>query len=578
MKERIVILTTAIMAVALIALAGCGPLSQAQQEPRLEFEVAMQVNSDQEFHISLGIHNAGAGTFGGDNSFNGEMEIRRMPSDELRASAQIVPLRSLAPDETAWPLDWHGQLEAGTYELTWGAEGYGSTVETFAIVERNGRLYFEGAPLAAPEPEASSDEEPEPDALVARAISDLQRRLQVEAGAIEVVSVEPTEFPDASLGVPEPGHAYAQVIVPGIIIRLEAKGAVYAYHGAGERVVLVPEATEGEASGELVAAYQTVNVLEIGLTVEVPSAWERLGGELAWAPGEESGSRLGFEWMTLEPPMELEAALLPKPAQIVESAPIDLGWAEGRRFTLDVYGAGTGEGDAQAPVESVEMHVLTTVDQDGARLGLDFYVSAPDGEALETLEPALQHMLNTAILVEDLQNIGPASDVQTDDWQVFEDKEYGFQLRIPQGWTYKEMETEGPGVPEDWPLARSVAFFPQDWAERFERSGPPDPNAPPAFPALSVEVYVGSMEQFRRANVEPTASEELEINGTEVVREVEVVDDEHRLVRTVFQHPGEEDVRVVLLDVLTGFEDRLEENGEVAALIPHVVTTFRFDG
>lgn len=576
MKKRIVILTTAITAVALVALAGCGPLSKAQQEPRLEFEVAMQVNSDQAFHISLGVRNAGAGTFEGDNGFNGEMEIRRMPSGELRASAQIVPLRSLGPDETAWPLDWHGKLEVGAYELTWGAEGYGSTTEAFAIVERNGRLTFEGTPLAAPEPEAPSGEEPERDALVARAIADLQRRLHVKAEAIEVVSVEPTEFSDASLGVPEPGQSYAQVIVPGVIVRLEVKGEMYAYHGAGERVVLVPEAGDSEASGENGVVYQNVTVPEIGLTFEVPSAWTQVEGAHAWLPEAGSDSRLAFEWVGLEPPMELEAAMLPKPGQILDSTPIDLGWADGRRFTLEVYGAGTEEGDAQAPVEWVETHVLVTVDQDDARLGLDFYASALDAEALDTLEPAFQHMLDTAVVVEDAQSVAPAADVQTDDWQVFEDEGYGFQLRIPQDWTYKEMQTEGPGIPDDWPLTRSVAFFPQAWAERFERSGPPDPNAPPAVPAPNLEVYVGSMEQFRRAVMEPTVSEVLEMNGIEMVREVEVVDNERQLIRYVFQHPDREDVRIVLLDALTGFEDRLEENGEVAALMSQVVATFEF--
>lgn len=367
MKIRIVYLA---MVTALIALTGCRLLSQAQQEPQLEFEVAMQVNSDQAFHISLGVHNAGAGTFEGDNSFNGEMEIRRMPSGELRASAQIVPLRSLAPDETAWPLDWHGKLEAGTYELTWGAKGYGSTREKFAIVEKNGRLYFEGTPLATRESEASLGEER--DALVAAAVSDLQRHLEVEAAAIEVVNVEPTEFSDASLGVPEPGQAYAQVIVPGIIIRLEAKGEVYQYHGAGERVVLVPEATEREASAEPVAAYQVVTIPEIGLTFEVPSGWIEVEGAFAWLPEAGSDSRLAFEWVNLEPPIELEAALLPKPAQIVESAPVDLGWAEGRRFTLEVYGPSDEGDDTRAPVESVGMHVLIAVDQDDAWLGLDF--------------------------------------------------------------------------------------------------------------------------------------------------------------------------------------------------------------
>lgn len=302
MKRRMVILMTVVMAVGLVALVGCGPLSLAQREPQLAFEVAMQVGSDQEFHVSLGVRNSGTGTFEGDNSFNGEMEIRHMPSGELRASAQIVPLESLAPGETAWPVDWHGKLDAGTYELTWGAEGYGSTSEKFAIVERDGRLYFERTPLVTTEPEASPGEER--DALVAAAVSDLQRRLELEAEGIEVVSVEPTEFSDASLGVPEPGQVYAQVVVPGVIIKLGAKGEVYAYHGAGERVVLVPEAGERETSGEPAVVYENVNVPGIGLTFEVLSGWIEVEGALAWLPEVGSDSGLAFEWVRLEPPME----------------------------------------------------------------------------------------------------------------------------------------------------------------------------------------------------------------------------------------------------------------------------------
>ena len=51
------------------------------------------------------------------------------------------------------------------------------------------------------------------------------------------------EFPDASLGVPEPGAVYAQVITPGYVIDLTAAGQTYRYHAAGERVVAVPDET-----------------------------------------------------------------------------------------------------------------------------------------------------------------------------------------------------------------------------------------------------------------------------------------------------------------------------------------------
>lgn len=140
----------AVIGIAMMVLVGCSPLSQAQAEPRLAFEIEMQVDSAQEFHASLGVHNIGARMFGGDNSFNGQMDLRRVPSGELQASAHVVPLRSLKPGETAWPLSWRGQLGAGTYELAWGAEGYGAASETFSIVEQDGRLHFQGQPLAGP--------------------------------------------------------------------------------------------------------------------------------------------------------------------------------------------------------------------------------------------------------------------------------------------------------------------------------------------------------------------------------------------------------------------------------------------
>jgi len=235
MREKIVVLT---MLLAVMTLAACSSLSWAQEEPVIEFKIAMQVNSDQEFHASLGVHNAGGGHFEGDNSFNAQMEVRRVPSGDLRASAHVVPMPPLEPGETAWPMDWRGKLQAGTYELTWGAEGHGEAAETFSIVEEDGRLYFRGEPLATPEPEPTPTDEAE--ALVEEAVADLKKQLDVGAERITVATVEPFEFRDASLGVPEPGKSYAQMIVEGYIIRLRVNERLYEYHAAGERVVLVP--------------------------------------------------------------------------------------------------------------------------------------------------------------------------------------------------------------------------------------------------------------------------------------------------------------------------------------------------
>jgi hypothetical protein len=575
MNRKVVYVALAVVAVLglvlamlpVLGLANYAFLSRAEESPQLEFEVAIHVDQNQEVRVELGVHNAGKRTFEGTDRFNGWMELRRVPSDELRASAEVIPLRSLAPDETVWPMDWHSQLEPGTYRVIWGAEEYGSTVRQFTITEEGGRLYLgegELTPLAPEEPNHA-----------AMAVSDLAERLGISPEAITVQSIEPTEFPDASLGVPEPGKSYAQVVTPGYIIRLEANGERYEYHAAGERVVFVPQEDEEGVSDAL--SYQRIDAPELGLTFEVPATWERLEPELAWAPEARSDLRLAVNGMTLNPPMEQEAALLPNHAQIVDSQPVDLGWAEGRRFTLEVYGP-AAEGGEQAPVASVQTHVLVTLEQGDARLAFDFYAVAPTAEALETLASPLQRMLDSAQPTEAPQASTPSEEqggADGRDFLVFEDEAYGFRLRYPQDWVYQEVEAQLAG-PDDWPVKRIVNFFPQAWAERFEQDGPPDPEALPAVPAIILEVCVGSLEQFRRVYPEPMAQEALQVNGVTAVRELEGVAGDVRLIRYVFTDPNDETLRVVLSDALSGLSDQHAGQGEVAARIPEVVGTFAF--
>lgn len=62
------------------------------------------------------------------------------------------------------------------------------------------------------------------------AIEDLARELDLAPGEISVLSIEPVEWPDTSLGCPRPGMTYAQVITPGLRIVLEANDRSYEYH------------------------------------------------------------------------------------------------------------------------------------------------------------------------------------------------------------------------------------------------------------------------------------------------------------------------------------------------------------
>ncbi len=63
------------------------------------------------------------------------------------------------------------------------------------------------------------------------AVADIARRLGVDQSAITALSVEDVTWSDSSLGCPEPGMAYMQVLTPGQLIKLGFEGQVHEYHG-----------------------------------------------------------------------------------------------------------------------------------------------------------------------------------------------------------------------------------------------------------------------------------------------------------------------------------------------------------
>jgi hypothetical protein len=77
----------------------------------------------------------------------------------------------------------------------------------------------------------------EAQALVESAKADLKSR--GIATQVQVQGLEPTEFPDGSLGAPEPNKPYPLVVTPGYNISLRANSVVYRYWAADGRVVYV---------------------------------------------------------------------------------------------------------------------------------------------------------------------------------------------------------------------------------------------------------------------------------------------------------------------------------------------------
>ena len=92
-----------------------------------------------------------------------------------------------------------------------------------------------------PDPASSPIESPSgtTDQVVAAAKAHLADELEVASDDVEAVAIEPVDWPDASLGCPEPGQMYAQVVTPGYRITLEVDGKEYELHTdkAGRAIV-----------------------------------------------------------------------------------------------------------------------------------------------------------------------------------------------------------------------------------------------------------------------------------------------------------------------------------------------------
>lgn len=81
-------------------------------------------------------------------------------------------------------------------------------------------------------------------ALVEEAMSILAQEQGLSGEEISLVEIEAVEWPDSSLGCPQPDMMYAQVITPGYRITLEAGGETYDVHTGsqeGSPVVLCTE-------------------------------------------------------------------------------------------------------------------------------------------------------------------------------------------------------------------------------------------------------------------------------------------------------------------------------------------------
>ena len=82
-------------------------------------------------------------------------------------------------------------------------------------------------------------------APVEAAKADLARRRSVAPEAIRIVEVRDVIWPDSGMGCPQPGMAYKQVQVDGLLIRLESGGQLFEYHSGGSKAPFLCEQPTG---------------------------------------------------------------------------------------------------------------------------------------------------------------------------------------------------------------------------------------------------------------------------------------------------------------------------------------------
>ena len=92
--------------------------------------------------------------------------------------------------------------------------------------------------------------------LFMMARDDLER-FGISPESVKIVDVEKVDWGDASLGNPEPGIMYAQIITPGFKMLLADDGSTYLYHTSMDRVVFVGQASGVDIRGLITAIQKT---------------------------------------------------------------------------------------------------------------------------------------------------------------------------------------------------------------------------------------------------------------------------------------------------------------------------------
>jgi hypothetical protein len=156
---------------------------------------------------------------------------------------------------------------------------------------------------------------------------------------------------------------------------------------------------------------------------------------------------------------------------------------------------------------------------------------------------------------------------------IFDNAEYGFSFAYPADWVLQEMEMQGPGMPDDWPVVAGWQLMPAEVAEQMAaQSGPPDPNAPPLVAPLQIELLHGDEAALDRA-FGPLDGQKQQLGA----RDVTILWREPGYRHILIAQPEQADAWLVISDWVTEFPGREAQGEQAAAVLDGLLQSLAFE-
>lgn len=160
---------------------------------------------------------------------------------------------------------------------------------------------------------------------------------------------------------------------------------------AGWRIAeIATSAPANTGSTPAVTGWKQVQMPDTGMSFEVPQNWQQFGIEYAWGPPASGGPHIGVNVNDVAPGWE-PTGMLPNHSQVLQSTPMDLGWAKATVYTVQLSDSAAEGGSAQG----IQTHIIAIA---GGKRAYDFYASGRNSDDMEMLQPILQHMVSTIVL------------------------------------------------------------------------------------------------------------------------------------------------------------------------------------